>query len=220
MSHFKERKEKVCLNCGADLQGRFCHKCGQENIEPKESFLHLLSHLISHEFHFDSKFLSTAKHLLLTPGFLTKEYMAGRRASYLDPIRMYIFLSAFFFLVVFSLNKSENSLVNADLKNPDTRKEALAAIKELKDAITDSLGDDGNNLTKEQKVALKQRGALLDSYQGYVTKDSASADRYMLRSLSLVRATIRILPRMIQYKKPCPPTSGTILLCGLSEENQ
>ena len=137
MSHFKERKEKICLNCGSALQGRFCHQCGQENIEPKESFLHLLGHLISHEFHFDSKFFSTAKHLLLTPGFLTKEYMAGRRVSYLDPIRMYIFLSAFFFLVVFSLNKAENEFNSVDINNKSEKKAALSIIKDLKAEIKD-----------------------------------------------------------------------------------
>jgi ribosomal protein L40E len=176
MSHFKERKEKICLNCNAELQGRFCHKCGPENIEPKESFLHLLSHLVSHEFHFDSKFFSTAKHLLLTLGFLTKEYMAGRRVSYLDPIRMYIFLSAFFFLVVFSLNKGETNLVNATYKNPSAKKQALAAIKEVKDEINDSLSDGDDSLSQSQRETLKQRALILDKYENYISKDSTNAD--------------------------------------------
>ena len=38
MSHQKERVEKNCLNCNAEVQGRFCQVCGQENIETKESF--------------------------------------------------------------------------------------------------------------------------------------------------------------------------------------
>ena len=176
MSHFKERKEKICLNCNAELQGRFCHKCGQENIEPKESFLHLLSHLVSHEFHFDSKFFSTAKHLLLTPGFLTKEYMAGRRVSYLDPIRMYIFLSAFFFLVVFSLNKGETNLVNATYKNSGAKKQALAVIKGVKEEIKDSLSDTDDSLSSSVKETLKQRELLLDKYENYLLKDSTNAD--------------------------------------------
>lgn len=29
VSHQPERKEKKCLNCGAEVVGRFCHVCGQ-----------------------------------------------------------------------------------------------------------------------------------------------------------------------------------------------
>ena len=107
MSHLKERKEKQCLNCNAITYGRFCQVCGQENVEPKETFLHLLRHFIEDITHFDGKFFDTLKYLLLRPGFLAYEYMRGRRNSYLNPIRMYIFTSAIFFLIYFSVNKNE-----------------------------------------------------------------------------------------------------------------
>ena len=103
MSHLKERKEKNCLNCNAQVYGTYCHICGQENVEIKESFWHLVSHFFQDITHFDGKFFSTLKWLILKPGFLSKEYMVGRRASYLNPIRMYVFASALFFLVFFSL---------------------------------------------------------------------------------------------------------------------
>lgn len=106
MSHSKERKEKQCLNCNAIIYGRFCHVCGQENVEPKETFLHLVRHFIEDVTHFDGKFFDTLKYLLARPGFLSYEYMRGRRHSYLNPIRMYVFTSAIFFLVFFSVNGS------------------------------------------------------------------------------------------------------------------
>jgi hypothetical protein len=103
LSHLKERKEKNCLNCNAEVQGKFCHICGQENIEPVESVWHLVTHFFQDITHFDGKFFSTGRFLLWKPGFLSKEYMMGRRASYLNPIRMYVFTSAFFFLIFFNL---------------------------------------------------------------------------------------------------------------------
>ena len=102
MSHLKERKEKNCLNCNAQIQGRYCHICGQENLEPKESVWHLVSHFFQDITHFDGKFFGTMKFLIFRPGFLSHEYMIGRRNSYLNPIRMYVFTSAIFFLVFFS----------------------------------------------------------------------------------------------------------------------
>lgn len=105
MSHSKERHEKICLNCNAELNGRFCHVCGQENIEPKETVWGLVSHFFYDITHFDGKFFSTTKLLITKPGLLPAEYIKGRRARYLHPIRMYVFSSALFFLIFFSLFK-------------------------------------------------------------------------------------------------------------------
>ena len=102
MSHIQQRKEKDCLNCGTNVIGKYCHNCGQENIEPKESAWQLISHFINDVTHFDGKFFSTLKDLLFKPGFLSTEYMKGRRASYLNPVRMYLFTSFIFFLIFFS----------------------------------------------------------------------------------------------------------------------
>jgi hypothetical protein len=99
----KERVEKNCLNCNAQVQGKYCHICGQENIEPKESVLHLVNHFFQDITHFDGKFFTSLKQLIFRPGFLSREYMTGRRASHLNPIRMYVFASALFFLIFFSL---------------------------------------------------------------------------------------------------------------------
>ena len=102
MSHLAQRKEKNCLNCGTIVAGRYCHVCGQENVEPKESVWQLVAHFFNDITHFDGKFFSTLKDLLFRPGFLPREYMNGRRASYLNPVRMYIFTSFVFFLIFFS----------------------------------------------------------------------------------------------------------------------
>ena len=103
MSHNELRKETDCLNCGAAVQGRYCHICGQENVEPKETFWHMVTHFFYDITHFDGSFFVTVKDLLFKPGFLSREYMLGRRKKYLHPVRMYVFTSAVFFLVFFSL---------------------------------------------------------------------------------------------------------------------
>jgi hypothetical protein len=115
MSHLPHRKENNCLNCGTTVIGKYCHNCGQENIEPKESLWHLIVHFFNDVTHFDGKFFSTLKDLLFKPGFLSKQYIKGRRASYLNPIRMYLFTSFIFFLVFFSVfNIKEKEFKNVD----------------------------------------------------------------------------------------------------------
>lgn len=111
VSHLKERKEKNCLNCQSQVAGRYCQVCGQENLEPVETVWHLVSHFFNDITHFDGKFFATVKYLLRRPGFLSLEYMKGRRMAYLNPIRMYVFTSAIFFIIMFAL-KSPDDVVH------------------------------------------------------------------------------------------------------------
>lgn len=104
VSHQPERKERNCLNCGTQVAGRYCQNCGQENIVPRQNFWGLTKHFIYDIFHFDGKFFETLKFLFFRPGFVPKEYVQGKRMRYLDPIRMYLFTSAVFFLVFIPLS--------------------------------------------------------------------------------------------------------------------
>ena len=128
MSHQKERLEKNCLNCNAEVLGHYCQVCGQENIEIKESFWSLATHFVYDVTHFDGKFFSTLKYLLFRPGFLSKEYLRGRRTAYLHPIRMYVFTSAIFFLILFSFYQKASERV---VKINEKQKTTAGLIKEL-----------------------------------------------------------------------------------------
>lgn len=101
MAHSALRSDKTCLNCGFHVEDRYCSHCGQENTVPAETLGHLIGHFLSDITHYDSKFLTSLRDLLFKPGFLTLEYLNGRRNSYLNPIRMYIFISAIFFIILF-----------------------------------------------------------------------------------------------------------------------
>ena len=158
MSHQKERVEKNCLNCNAEVQGRFCQVCGQENIETKESFWSLATHFVYDITHFDGKFFSTLKYLLFRPGFLSQEYLRGRRIAYLHPIRMYVFTSAIFFLILFSFyQKASEKIVRINNKErttagvikvlEDKKKALLATLPLLPDSVR--LGASGIEINKK-----------------------------------------------------------------------
>ncbi len=75
------------------------------------------------------------KFLLLKPGFLPAEYIRGKRASYLNPIKKYVFTSAVFFIAFFSLFKAgENLKMNVD--QPISTADRVAYIKKLKGALS------------------------------------------------------------------------------------
>ncbi|NLR66624.1 DUF3667 domain-containing protein [Chitinophaga varians] len=106
------RSEKNCLNCGTEVPERYCPLCGQENTVQHESFGHLVGHVVADIVHYDSQLLATLKYLTIRPGFLTTEYWAGRRVRYVNPIKLYIFISAvffFFFLTLAGSQKDHNA---------------------------------------------------------------------------------------------------------------
>ena len=103
--------------------------CGQENTEPKQSIGHLISHFFNDVTHFDGKFFSTLGTLIRRPGLLTLEYMRGRKASYLDPVRMYLFTSAIFFLVFFKTSGHVSDTIGAGNERVDA-----ATIENMSDS--------------------------------------------------------------------------------------
>ncbi|MDO9375461.1 MAG: DUF3667 domain-containing protein [Bacteroidota bacterium] len=157
MSHLKERKEKVCLNCNAALHGTYCHICGQENIEPKESAWHLVVHFFNDITHFDGKFFDTLRLLVTRPGFLSSEYARGRRASYLNPIRMYVFTSAVFFLIFFSLFHVTDQTIDNTIRFDDKSVEDIRAMG------PDSLAAFTSRINKGTPLSHAQLEKYLDS---------------------------------------------------------
>lgn len=146
------RKENDCLNCGTILEGHYCHNCGQENLQIRESFGHMMNHAISDYFHFDHQFFHTLKPLLFKPGFLTNEYMAGRRVQYLHPVKMYIFISIVYFLLLFQSAHETVTTNNVNGKKPADTQKAANVLDSASKAI-----DKNTNLSAQQKEALKKK---------------------------------------------------------------
>ncbi|HEX8315041.1 MAG TPA: DUF3667 domain-containing protein [Flavisolibacter sp.] len=169
MSHQPERKEKNCLNCGTNVAGRYCQTCGQENIVPKQTVWGLITHFVYDIFHFDGKFFHTVQHLLFKPGFIPREYIAGKRMSYLDPIRMYLFTSAVFFLVFFSISKTGDGFVNM---SGDTRLMTKVERLEYSSRLHQQV-----NAGARDTLLNKQLNFLLDTSYRILLSEPDSADK-------------------------------------------
>jgi hypothetical protein len=93
-----------CANCQTLLAGRFCSKCGQRHEPHVHSMREFASETFESVTHADSRLWRTLGYLLVKPGFLTVEFLEGRRARYLPPFRLYLVLSVVLFLVAGSVN--------------------------------------------------------------------------------------------------------------------
>lgn len=66
----------------------------------KRPFLFLLQEILRVVLELDGRAYRTVFYLFTRPGYLTREYFAGRRAQYTPPLRLFLIISITFFLLV------------------------------------------------------------------------------------------------------------------------
>ena len=89
-----------CKNCGTRLEGMYCHRCGQYALDIEQPFWKYFKQYFENVYQFDSKVWQTLWLLFRRPGLLTLEFNAGKINSYVHPLRLFMFISALFFLAV------------------------------------------------------------------------------------------------------------------------
>jgi hypothetical protein len=107
------RRQSVdgCPNCAAQLHGPYCSVCGQHQVDLDRPLRELVGEGLSTFFAFDTRIGRTLWPLIRSPGFLTREFLDGRRARYVHPFKLYFAFSLIFFLV-FSV--SDYSIVHSN----------------------------------------------------------------------------------------------------------
>lgn len=103
-----------CLNCGAAVTNSFCSVCGQETVLHVPSVREFFHEFIGHYVALEGKLWKTLALLIFRPGRLTAEYIAGRRARYVVPLRLYLSLSVLFFALL-HYGPTQFSLVRPDV---------------------------------------------------------------------------------------------------------
>ena len=116
-----------CANCGRPLAGKYCAACGQRHEPHIHSLREFMSEATESLTHADSRVWRTLWPLLSKPGFLTKEFLAGHRARYLPPFRLYLVLSVVFFIVAAS-GHSSAKFVQFSMKDGVAVSAALAPV--------------------------------------------------------------------------------------------
>ena len=98
--HPVEAVTRTCPDCGTPGSGNYCANCGEE-MEPRVLRIrHYIRDVFQELLSFDSKFLHSIPALLFKPGFLAKEFVAGRRKRYLSPLKLHIIIAILMFLSI------------------------------------------------------------------------------------------------------------------------
>lgn len=91
-----------CLNCGTALvaNARFCSQCGQDTANHPPSLMEFVHEFVSHYIAVEGTLWKSLWGLMAKPGFLTREYLAGRKQRYVLPLRLLLTLGLLFFLAL------------------------------------------------------------------------------------------------------------------------
>ena len=130
-------KTEICLNCETHLrpEDNYCPNCGQKNTTHIIPLKHILLETFEDFFHFDTKLWNTIKTTFAHPGKITRDYLEGKRARYVPPVKFYIFISFIFFLL---LGKLSDHAID-ERKNPQDWN--LTISKSMSISLNELLGE-------------------------------------------------------------------------------
>ncbi|MDA9056700.1 DUF3667 domain-containing protein [Flavobacteriaceae bacterium] len=112
----KTKNSVFCQNCDTRFKGNYCPNCGQQLKEFQKPFKFLMVDLAGNIFSFDTRLLRSLKDLITRPGSYTLEYINGHRMRYVPPLRLYVFISFLFFLLL-STFVNRNVIISEDVKS-------------------------------------------------------------------------------------------------------
>lgn len=180
MSRSPIREDKTCLNCRHVVDLRFCPNCGQENTDTRKTFHHLFIHFFEDLTHYENAFWKTIRNLLFKPASLTKEYLSGKRLSYLAPVRLYIFISivTFFLLAVIPTKEDQPQLFKVKDNDKENR-HPEKKDQQLSESERDSIRKDST-----QRAKMLEQFSKIDTLaqKGVMTRKEADSMKQFIRS--------------------------------------
>ena len=147
--------EGFCANCEHPVNGSYCSNCGQSVKSFHRPFFSVVSESLGDALSIDNRFFHTLLPLIVRPGFITKEFMKGRRARYTPPFRLYLFLTFFAFLLLSHNHRPETEAEkNITFENGDGEQvEVLSFLEEI-------VSKDSINMDSLQRQAALKKGIL------------------------------------------------------------
>jgi hypothetical protein len=120
-----------CKNCESQFSGSYCPTCGQKDVDLERPMRELVGEVVKETFDLDGRAWRTVKTLFLHPGLLTSEFLAGKRRAYTSPLRLYLFISVSFFILMAWVASQGMLLELGQSPGPDAAMQARFMSDEL-----------------------------------------------------------------------------------------
>jgi hypothetical protein len=134
--------DHTCTNCGAGLYEKYCAVCGQRHYTGKNPYWEMVEDLTDHLISPESKLWRTFAHLLFLPGIMTRNYFAGKRASYAPPIRLYLISLVAFFAALALLDVAVFKLSMVPTESLFTEQDREQTLADIDERIAEATEQD------------------------------------------------------------------------------
>jgi hypothetical protein len=90
-----------CVTCGSALMGSYCHTCGEKRRDASDLTLRAFArYALEAVTNADARLYRTLRLLFTRPGLLAREYVAGRRKPYIEPLQLFLLVNLVYFLTL------------------------------------------------------------------------------------------------------------------------
>lgn len=89
----------TCPNCGAIRPNAFCGYCGQNSRDYNATLWSVVKDAIGEMFELDGRVIRSLRTIVLRPGQLSLAFAENRRASFVNPFRLFMFTTILWFFL-------------------------------------------------------------------------------------------------------------------------
>jgi len=159
-----------CKNCDHQFSGKYCSNCGQSVKELERPIRFMVADFMGTIITFDTRLVKTLVTILFKPGYLTLDYLAGKRARYMPPFRFYLFISFVMFLLMSMItNKSISENYEGAKNDTDEVKVEVANVIDSIQNSNDSIYIAARHAIKNELDSAKVDTTQMDELDSFLS---------------------------------------------------
>ena len=121
-------ESNICLNCDTVYTGSYCNRCGQSRNTPRYRFSNAFRNILGGFTNIDNGFGRTLLDLLYRPGYMIRDFIAGKRILYFRPFQTLFVLAALYIMAVQLVDPE--ALKEKKGKSPEVQRQEILATRE------------------------------------------------------------------------------------------
>lgn len=168
----------ICKNCNHAFAGSYCPNCGQHKDTPRFVLRSAIQNILGGITNIDHGFGYTLIELLVRPGYMIHDFIAGKRVRYFRPFQTLFVLAAIYILLVQLIDPG--ALRKKKEETPLTPKqELLGAHKSIMEELTALETNDSiaRKLLRQSAEKIEKKIAKLNAIEQQATIDNGNSQK-------------------------------------------
>ena len=183
-------ESNICLNCDTVYTGSYCNRCGQSRNTPRYRFSNAFRNILGGFTNIDNGFGRTLLDLLYRPGYMIRDFIAGKRILSFRPFQTLFVLAALYIMAVQLVDPE--ALKEKKGKSPEAQRQEILATREQLQKRIEAATD-----PTTQNILSKTIEGLNKKLENLETEDSTD-----IRKNNLMAARELLQKQMKEAKKP------------------